>query len=235
MTAVRRLARSTHVDISVDGTNWLTLPGSTDTAPQITPNKVDSSDYDTDGWSSSEITMQGWTLVAKYNKLSTGGTPDPVQETIRACQAQFGDAARLYVRWYDTDGGSEAYSGRAIVELQRSKTGVADLAEVTVTLTGDGPVTAITNPYSAAVAPVLLSATPSGVAAGGQVQITGQHFTGTVATTGVKFGGVSATSWIVVSDSTIVAIMPTGSAGSAPIIVTNATGASNSLAYTRGA
>jgi hypothetical protein len=180
------------------------------------------------------VTLQSWVLTVKYNKISTAGTPDPVQETIRACQGQFGDAARLHIRWYDTDGGSEAWTGLALVELQRSKTAVADLAEITVTFTGDGAVTSISNPYSAAVAPVVISATPSGVAAAGQVQITGQNFTGTVATTGVKFGGVNATSWVVVSDSTIVAVMPAGSAGSAAVVVTNATGASNSLPYTRG-
>jgi hypothetical protein len=80
---------------------------------------------------------------------------------------------------------------------------------------------------------VILSATPSGVGAAGQVQISGSAFTGTVVTTGVKFGGVNATSWIVVSDNTIVAVMPAGSAGSAPIIVTNAAGASSSFPYTR--
>jgi len=204
-------------------------------APQITPNKVDSSDYDTDGWSSSEITMQAWTAVIKYNKLSESGAPDPVQETVRAAQGQFGDAARLYVRWYDTDGGAEAYTGRAIVELQRSKTGVADIAEITLTLTGDGAVTAITNPYSAALAPVVLTATPSGAGTGSQVTITGQHFTGVVPATGVKFGAVVATVTTVVSDSTIVAVMPSGSAGSAPVTVTNATGVSNSLPYNRAA
>lgn len=231
---VRRLARSTQVDISVDNVTWLKLPGSTDTAPQFTPNKQDATDYDSGGATSSEITTTSWSVVCKYNKLMSSGVPDPVQETIRACMNQYGDAARLYVRWYDTDGGDEAYQGRAIVELQRSKTAVADIAEITVTLTGDGAATAITNPYSAAVAPVILTASPSGVSAGGQVSITGQHFTGTVATTGVKFGGVNATNWVVVSDSLIVAVMPTGTAGSAPIIVTNATGASPSFAYTRG-
>jgi hypothetical protein len=73
------------------------------------------------------------------------------------------------------------------------------------------------------------------VSVGNQVTITGNGFTGTVATTGVKFGATNATSWTVVSDSLIVAIMPTGTAGAANVTVTNANGTSNSLAYTRGA
>lgn len=234
-TDVRRLARSTQVDISTDNTTWLKLPGSTDTAPQFTPNKQDATDYDSGGATSSEITTTSWSVVVKYNKLMSSGVPDPVQETIRACMNQYGDAARLYVRWYDTDGGSEAYTGRAIVELQRSKTAVADIAEITVTLTGDGAATAIANPYAAAVAPVITSVTPSGAGTGAQVQITGQHFTGVVASTGVKFGGTAATSFLFVSDSVIVAVLPTGSAGATTVVVTNATGPSNSFSYTRAA
>jgi hypothetical protein len=233
MAATRRLARNTRVDISTDNVNWVKLPGRTDTAPAISPTKVDSTDYDTNGFVSYEITLQAWSLVAKYNKLITTGTPDVVQETVRAAQAQFGTAARVYVRWYDTDGGPEAWTGLAIVELSRSKTGVADLAEITLTLTGDGALTAISNPYAVALAPVVTGASPTAIAVGGVVQITGVGFTGTVVTTGVKFGGVNATSWIVVSDSVIVAVMPAGSAGSAVVLVTNATGASNALPYTR--
>lgn len=233
MANVHRLARNTQVDISADNATWFKLPGRVDTAPNIVPTKVDSSDYDTNGFVGYEITMQAWTIVVKYNKLSNSGVIDATQELVRARQGQFGDSARLYVRWYDTDGGAEAWTGRAIVELQRSKTGVADLSEMTVTLTGDGALTSITNPYSAALAPVLLSALPSGAGVGAQVTITGQYFTGVVPATGVKFGAVTATVTTVVSDSTIIAVMPAGSAGSAPVTVTNVTGVSNSLPYTR--
>lgn len=233
MANIRRLARNIGVDISSDNATWLTVPGRTDNAPVFTPTKQDSTDVDSGGYKSITVTDTSWQLVIKYNRLSSGGTPNPVQEMIEACEGQFGDASELYVRWYETDGGSVAKTGRAVVTVVRSKTSEPDLSEITATFDGDGQATDITNPYSPNVAPVILSATPSGVAAGGQVQITGQHFTGTVATTGVKIGGVNASSWIVLSDSTIVAVMPTGTAGSAPIVVTNATGPSNSLPYTR--
>lgn len=235
MSDVRRLARSIAVDVSTDGTNWLNLKGRVDNAPQITPNKVDSTDVDTDGWTSNEITLQSGVLTVKYNALMSSGTPDPAQELVRACVGQFGDDSRIHVRWYDTDGGSDAWSADSIVELSRSSTAVADLMAMQATFTLDGTVTSIDNPYSAAVAAVLTSALPSAAAADALVTITGQHFTGTVASTGVKFGATAATSWVVVSDSTIVAVMPAGSAGSAAVTVTNASGVSNSLAYTRGA
>jgi hypothetical protein len=151
-----------------------------------------------------------------------------------AAQLQFGDLARANVRWYDRNGAPEAFSGLAVVGYSASKTGVADLDEVTITLTGDGALTAIANPYAAAAVPVVLAASPTAVATAGIVNITGTGFIGTVPTTGVKFGGVNATSWIVVSDNTIVAVMPAGSAGAANIVVTNAAGASSAFNYTRG-
>jgi hypothetical protein len=227
------LARRFRIDVSTDGVTWLQLKGVSDFNPQITPNKVDSSTYDTNGWGSSEITMNSWQLDITVLRQTTAGVFDPAQELVRACVAQFGDAARVYVRWYDKSGAPEAFSGRAIVEWNRSKSAVADLDEAKATLTGDGILNPIANPYSPATAPVVTSASPSGAAAGAPVNIYGQGFTGTVATTGVKFGGVNASGWSLVSDSLIVAVVPAGTAGSAPITVTNATGVSNSLPYTR--
>lgn len=229
MANVHRLARSTAVDVSADGVTWLTLPEKTDTAPQIIPNKQDASSYDSNGWSASEITMQDWSLAIKYLKVSSGGVVDPVQELIRARQGQFGDAARLYVRWYDTDGGPEAWQGRAIVELQRSKTAVVDLAEITVTFTGDGTLTAITNPFVSSALPVLLSAAQTGTGVGSLVTLTGQHLTGA---TSVKFGATAATTFAVLSDTTISVLVPTGSTGSQSLTVVTAAGTSAGLTKT---
>lgn len=91
---------------------------------------------------------------------------------------------------------------------------------VDVALTGSAPV------------PTVSAATPSAAGDYQIVVITGAYFTGTTALT---FGGVAAADFEVVSDSTIHAVMPSGDAGSAAIIVTNGAGASSSFAYTRGA
>ena len=229
------LARRFKVDVSTDGTTWLPLKGINDLNPPITPNRQPANDYDSNGWNSFEKTMQSWALTIKALRKTVAGVFDAGQELVRAAQLQFGDSGRVYVRWYDRNGAPEAFSGRAIVGWAPSKTGVADLDEVTITLTGDGILTAITNPYAAAAVAVITSATPSAVAVGGQVQINGSGFIGTIATTGVKFGATNATSWIVVSDNVIIAVMPTGSAGAANIVVTNAAGPSTALSYTRGA
>lgn len=226
------LARRRAVDISTDNTTWVRLLGTTDVNDTDTPTYVDVTDYDNNGYASTEITLHTWAMTVKFNRKSNAGVFDPVQETIRAARFQFGTQARVYVRWYDRNGKPDARSGLAIVEWNASKTGVADVEEITVTFKGDGIINSITNPGNSTL-PVVLSATPSGVAAGGLVTIGGQYLTGPVVTTGVKIGGVNATNWSVVSDTTIVATMPAGSAGSAPIVVTTAAGASNSFAYTR--
>lgn len=232
--AINLLARSYRVDVSTDNSSWLTLNGMNDFNPEITPTTQDSSDYESDGWSASEITMQMWKLTVKVNAKATAGTVDPAFGALLATQGKFGDAARVYVRWYRKDGatGFPAYSGRAIVETTTSKTGVPDLNEYQVVLTGDGKLDEITNPYVASAAPAVSSAAPSGAAAGEQVTVTGTGFAGA---TGVKFGATAATEFTVLGDSVIVAVMPTGSAGSAAVTVTNSVGTSTAFAYTRGA
>jgi len=79
--------------------------------------------------------------------------------------------------------------------------------------------------------PTVTSVTPnSGPGAGGNtVTITGTGFTGA---TSVTFGGVAATSFAVVNDTTITSVVPSSSAnGAVSVIVTNAVGsnAANSL------
>lgn len=228
------LARRTNVDVSADNTNWFQLIGKTDVQPTITPTKQDATTYENAGWKSSEVTLQEWGVVVKCLRESNASNVlDPTQQLLVARIGQFGTSARIYIRWYDNQGrADQSWSGLAIVEFANTGTSVDGLDEDTFTFTGDGVLTAISNPYAAALAPVVLSATPSAVAVGGLVRILGQGFTGT---TLVKFGAVTATVRDILGDTAIEAVMPAGSAGSAPVTVTNATGVSNSLAYTRGA
>lgn len=227
------LARRFKVDVSTDGTTWVPLKGINDLNPPVSPTLVSADDYDSDGWSSFEKTMQSWVLTAKVLRKTVAGAFDAGQELVRARVDGWGDAARIWVRWYDRNGAPEAYKGWAVVGWAASKTGVADLDEVTITLTGDGARTAITNPYDVASAPVISSVSPAGKAAGGAVAIYGSFFTGVVPTTGVKFGGTNATSFDFQNDGLIIAVLPAGSAGVTTVVVTNATGASAAFNYTR--
>lgn len=226
------LARGYRVQVSDDGSTWLTLTGLNDLNPAVSPQTASADDYESDGWTSAEVVMQSWKITVKANRKASGGVEDPAFALLRARVGQFGDAARIYVRYFRKDGIDEAQSGRAIVEMTPSKTGVADLNEWSIVFTGDGALSKIANPYAPTAVPVVSGATPSGATAGSQVTITGQGFTGASA---VKFGATAASAYTVLGDSTIVAVMPAGTAGAANVTVTNATGTSTAFAYTRGA
>jgi hypothetical protein len=71
---------------------------------------------------------------------------------------------------------------------------------------------------------------PDPAAAGQLVTITGTRFTGTTA---VEFDGVAASDFTVLNSTTLVAVMPAGSAGAVDVVITNAVGDSTAFEYTR--
>lgn len=234
------LARKFRVDLTADLTlasGWLQLNGIDDWNPNVNPTNEATDAYDTNGWSTSEVTMQAWSATASLFRRIAGGVYDPGQELARACMGQFGSSARLGVRWYDKNGGPEAYSGVALVGWARNNTAVANVEKATVTFTGtDVPLNLnITNPIIGGAVPLLAAATPTAQSVGKILTIIGAGFTGTSGASAVTIGGVNASSYTVQSDSMITAVVPTGSAGSAPVVVTNGVGPSAALAYTRGA
>lgn len=109
-------------------------------------------------------------------------------------------------------------------------TAPAGSGAVQVTLvTSGGTSNGLTYTYRAV--PTLSSVTPNqgSVAGGTSVTLTGAHF---VSATAVKFGGTSATSFTVVSDTQITAVAPAGTAGPVSLTVVTAGGTSNGVAYT---
>lgn len=137
-------------------TSWTPLAGVNDFDPELAATTEDTTDFDTDGYTSKEKTAQGWTNTIKvFRKVTndTDGKPtvfDAGQELVRDAHDVFGTAARVWTRWYDRNGGDEAYEGLALVSWKPSKTGVTNVQEVTITLDGDGARTKITNPAASA-------------------------------------------------------------------------------------
>jgi hypothetical protein len=81
--------------------------------------------------------------------------------------------------------------------------------------------------YTGSSAPVVSSISPSSGATGTVITITGSGFTGVICPAGVTFGGVSATSCTVNSDTSITATVPAGAPGGvSDVRVTNAIGTS---------
>lgn len=199
------------------------------------PTLQDDSDFDSSGYKSSTITALGWSLefkVARKVRASSAIDYDIGQEFIRAAGLLMGTGNNVDIRWYEvTSGGPkvEAYRGYATVSWVPDGGPMDALDNVSVTLTGKGAANAITHPDGTPSAiPIVYSATPAtaGTAGGSLCSVSGIRFTGTVGTTGVKVGVTNWTSWIVMSDNTIVGIVPAKSAGSYEVIVTNGTGAS---------
>ena len=232
MANTTALARKFRVDVTSDLTlagGWTELKGIYALKPTVEPNMVETSSYDTaDGWDSFELTGNSWGVTASFYRRTNSGVYDPGQELARACVGQSGDGARIGIRVYDRDGGDEAFEGVAIVTWERANDGVKDVDAATVTFQGDGARTDISNPGTASSVPVITSVSPAtGAAAGGTlVTISGSGFTGTVSTTGVKFGGTNATSFNVINDSLISAVTPAHSAGAVDVLVTNGVGPS---------
>lgn len=155
MTAplVTSLARKWRLDVNTGTTEtpvWVQVRGVTNFTPALTPTLQDTSDYDTDGWGSQEKTMLAWNLaITLLRKGADETTPDPGQEALRAKADQFGTAGTAHVRWYDRNGGPEAFEGYSNVSWEPGGGAAADLESVTVNLAGKGARTAITNPEAA--------------------------------------------------------------------------------------
>jgi len=232
----------------VDATTDLTLAGGfvevkriTDFDPNIVPNVEDATAYDTNGVTAGEVTMLDAQPTLTFLSQIITAVRDPGQAILLATTGQFGTPTRCGLRWYDRNSLAGPDNGSAVVipVLKRAATGVKNLESITATCgVTDGILNVgITNPGTSATAPVILSASPSAQSVGKILTVTGTGFANVVPTVLSNFtvGGVNVTSMIVESDNMMVAVMPAGSAGSAPLIITNPIGASASFPYVRGA
>ncbi len=210
--------------------------------PSFPATTQDVSSYDDRGAPSEEVTARGFsaTFTVQGNRSLTTGAYLPEVEALIAASKGTGNAAVVEVRWYHKpDVGApnpdDAGSALVTVEVARQNTGNAEIESFSVTLTGRGRPQAISNPFAGwdAAAPVVTAVTSvAGPAAGegDMVTITGSGFLGA---TSVMFGASAATEFTVINGATIVATLPTGSAGSVNVTVVTPEDTSNALAYTR--
>lgn len=234
---VSNLARRLRLDVSTDGITWLPFKGIQDLQVKENPTIQTATDYDTNGFETFEKTVTNGQVTVKARRPVNAGAWDPGQELARiAGQFLFGTATRLYVRWYDRNNQPEAFTGYAIVSWSASKTGVADVEEITVVFKMDGTISPITNPAGAAQVAVItaISGVTNPAGTGAMIRITGAYFTGATAAN-VKSAAVAMTSIDVISDSVIEAILPSQTAGTYSFTVNNGAGASAGFNYTRAA
>lgn len=147
-----QLARKWKLEIntgSVATPTWTQVKGINEFTPQVgEANLEEDNDYDSDGWGSSTKTMLNWSAEAKLLRKADPGTNalDTGQEKLRTQSRLFGSDGVAHVRFYDRNGGVEAYEGFAEVSWGAEGGSPSDLETVTVTLTGKGALEEIANP-----------------------------------------------------------------------------------------
>lgn len=221
--------------------SWQSIRRITEVAPTSEPVRQSAQTYDDFGAERSEISARSVTLtfqVLMTRSTSTGlYTPEVEALLARARPDAIGVAAVIEARWYHkpatgTANPTDAGQGFFAVSASRTNIGADGASEFkTFTLSGQGTATPIANPFAgwAVTSPVITSAAPAGASTGQLVTLQGRHFAGATA---VTIDGTAA-DFAVVGDGTLVVALPTGSAGSVPIIVTTPGGASAALSYTR--
>lgn len=148
---VSTLARKWKLDVntgSIAVPVWTPVRAVGELKPTMDTNLEEDSDYDSEGYGSEVKTELKWGIEVKIlRKIGvTSSTYDLGQETLRTAADAFGSAGTPQVRWYDRDGGPEAYSGFASVSWEPEGGDTKALDTVTVKLSGNGKRTAITNP-----------------------------------------------------------------------------------------
>jgi hypothetical protein len=232
------------INIGTSGSpNWQNvrrMSAWTPTFPKVTQ---DTSTYDDRGAPNEDVSGRGFatSFTVQANRSVLTGLYLPEVEALINASRRKGDAAVVDIRFYhkpDSGTPHPTDAGRALatVEVTRQNTGNAETDVYSVSLAGKGEYTPIANPWTGwndNPAPTVAAAVPTAQTVGKLVTITGNGFLGA---TDVKFGAVSASAFTVVSATTIVATIPTGSAGSAPVTVVTPVGTSTpALPYTRGA
>lgn len=136
------------------------------------------------------------------------------------------------LRAYDALGADYAFDADFSISATRTNTGWDDAGFYTITATQYVFRGWIANPVLTGNVPLIDLVTPPQAADAATVYIQGEQFTGTTGATGVKFGGINATSYVVQNDGLITAVVPALSPGAAPIVVTSPAGASDPYDWT---
>jgi hypothetical protein len=236
-TRVTVLARSHQIDIDT-GTyptvSYGQLLGIEEAKLVEDRRTEDDEAYDDAGAMREAVTGYSWRLEIKlaYSTNLAGTLLDTIHSFLRtkfkATRSSTAQASEFGVRFYNRSGLDDGHSqeGRVYVKSW-SMSGGKGKESIDIVLQGQGALSDITNP-NASLTPTVSSISPTGgtTAGGTMVNVYGTHFTGTTGSTGVKFGTNNATSYVVVNDGLIVAVAPSGSAGTVQVKVTNTGGAS---------
>lgn len=149
---VSALARKWKFDVNT-GTSgsptWTPVNGLNEFTPNPMIASIQDDDvYENEGYLGKTKTALGHSAEAKLlrKKSPASGVYDTGQEFLRSKAKTLGTSSKIEARYYDRDGGPEAYQGWFEVEWAPEGGATTDLETVTVTLHGDGVLDDIANP-----------------------------------------------------------------------------------------
>ncbi|HWU30194.1 MAG TPA: IPT/TIG domain-containing protein [Microbacterium sp.] len=209
--------------------------------PSTPPITTDAATYDDLGSPNEDVTGRGFnaSLTVQGNRSLTTGLYLPELEAMVAAAKAKGEGAVLDVRYYHkpeigTPHPTDAGRGFVTVDITRSNTDNTGIETKAITLTGKGEFEQIPNPFQGwdVTAPAISGISPSGAASGDLVTINGS---GLLGASSITFDAIPSDDFQVINGSTIVALVPTDTAGAVPVIITTPGGASPAFTYTRGA
>lgn len=153
-TPVSALARRWRLNVDMGtapATDYQMCPAVTNLTWTADPNIEASTVYEDDGWAGNEKTGQAWQVQVTFlrKKAADSTAYNAVHEALRLAAFADGEDAKVGVQLCDRTGAPEAYQGSAIVTWTPQGGEATALDSVQVTLTGDGPLTPITNPLAA--------------------------------------------------------------------------------------
>lgn len=197
-----------------------------------TPVTVPRENYGNKGSSAVQKIGDNWVITFDCEAVrdNTGAIAQPwLIDLLNTAKAK-GDANLKDFQLFDgLDEALGAIEGSFAVTVADFATGYADKGGYKFTLTSNGVVDDIVSPIASAGNPVIESALPTLKTVGDLLVLKGYKFTGT---TSITVDGATVLKFTVIDDNTLTLLIPATVAGAAPIIVTNATGASNTFAYT---
>jgi hypothetical protein len=235
------LVRKWYLDVNtgtIASPVWVPVLGMKDFTPDLVPGLQDDSDFDGGGYRSSTVTALAWSCSGTVGRKTQALAPtayDPGQEFLRTTSLTQGVANSINVRFYEYAAGgptTEAFTGQVAVTWS-PKGGAMDATDdVAITLTGQGPRTAITHP-AGAITPLLSALVPNtaGVAGGATIQIRGSYLTGATAVT-INAVALSTANWVLINDGLIICTASAQTAGAKTVTVTTPGGTSASLNLT---
>ncbi|WP_105567128.1 phage tail tube protein [Microbacterium halophytorum] len=231
------------INLGTPGTpQWQSIRRISAFAPTFPPTTSDIATYDDLGSPSEAVSGRGFATaftVQGNRSLLTGMYLPEVERLIAASRAK-GEAAVVDVRFYHkpengTPNPNDAGRSTARVELSRQNTGNAEVEVFSITLTGIGEFTPIANPFQGwdATAPQVSYVGPEAAVEGDLITITGDSFLEATELS-IDSVAVDPSDYQIVNNSTIIAQLGAGEAGTVPITVTNPAGTSAPYTFTRG-